>query len=76
MDTDFCGHCQQLSEVSHSNICLAVTCNNAAGVEAELLRIALAKLQLPELQGTMSCGDTNYNFVHELINESPNLGTT
>ena len=74
INTVSCGHYQKLS-ISHSKICLAVAANNVVGVEAELLRITLAKTQLPELQDTSSCGDTINNFLHELINESPNLGT-
>ena len=68
LDTVFCGHCQQLSKVSHSNICLAVAGNKAAGVEAELLRIALAKSQLlPELHGTIPCSGMINNCVHSQL---------
>ena len=45
IDTILFGHYQQLSKASHSNICLAAAGKNAVGVEAELLRIALAKSQ-------------------------------
>lgn len=74
IDTAIRGHCQQLSKVPSSN-CLAVAGNNAAGVEAELLRIALAKAQLdstdgllwsmvlPELQNTRYCNNTVKKFV-------------
>ena len=50
--------------------------NNAVGVEAELLRIALANAQLPELQAAVSCGERINAFLHELINESAHLGST
>ena len=75
IDTAICGHCQQLSKLSRSNICLAVAGNNAAGVEAELLRIVLAKAQLdstdgmlwsmvlPERQNAISCNSTVKKFV-------------
>jgi hypothetical protein len=76
IDTILFGHCQQLSEVLHSTICLAVAGNNAVGVEAELLRIALAKAQLSGLQATVSRGERINSFLHELISESANFGTT
>ena len=75
IDTVFCSHFQQLSNVSHSNICLAVAGNNAVGVEAELLRISLAKSELnsadgilwsmvlPELQNTISRNNTVEKYV-------------
>jgi hypothetical protein len=77
IDTVFCSRFQQLSNVSHSNSCLAVAGNNASGVEAELLRIALAKSQLggstdgmlwstvlSELQNMISCDYMVKKFVH------------
>ena len=75
IDTAFCGHCQQLSKVSHAKICLAIADNNVVGVEAELLRIALAKSQfdsadgmlwsivLPELQNMFTCNYMVKKFV-------------
>jgi len=79
LDTVSCGHCQQVSKVSHAKICLAVAENNAVGVEAELLRAALAKSQLPELHGMIPCSDMINNCVHSQvisISDLANLGTT
>lgn len=73
IDTVSRGHCLQLSKLSHPNIRLAVTGRNV-GLEAELLRIALAKLH-----GTIPCSDMINNCVHSqlvLIKDPANLGTT